>query len=129
MTKYTPETLFAYQEVRDQVRHEDHHDLPALITALEVLTRAGVFQSLQKAVEANAWSLRPEHARTHHPLAPQVRLKRMIGPTRLGAAEFYAIVAETTEWVIIGIWGSDGKYRGETAVARVDFEQKYERKE
>lgn len=129
MTKYTPEVLTAYREVRDQVRHEDHHDLPALIAALEVLTRAGLFRSLQEAAAAAAWVPRPEHARIHHPLAQQVRLTRMLGSTRLGGAEFYAIVAETTEWMIIGIWGSNGNWRGETAVARVDFDQKYERKE
>lgn len=126
---HTSEAIAAYREMRDQVRHDDHRDPDALIAALRVLTRTGIFDPIEKIIKADVWPPRPAHAQETYPGAQQVRHRRVVGTVRIGGFEFYAIVAETAEWMIIAAWSSTGRWIGEEAIDRVEFELKYERKE
>lgn len=122
MSEYSARAL---QEIRDQLRHDDHYDPQAIREAFAVLEEAGVFEETDRWLRRHGWLPVPAHVE-----GKQVRHRAIVGQVRLGGDELYMIAVETDEWVIVKPWNREGtKAYPSKAYPLAEFNQKYERKE
>lgn len=101
---------------------------PHVHEAFSILDGYGVFEEVDRWERLNGWIPLPDGV-----TGQQIRHRKIgTGGVRLGAACPKVIVAETAEWVICAAYsgpGTSGRFIGEIAVPRTEFEEEFERKE
>lgn len=127
MSGISAKAVAALQEIRNQLRFDDHVDLEAFRDSFNILDQAGVFDEVDRWERLNGWIPLP-----HGVTGTQIRHRKIIGNNvRLGGGEPKVIVAETDEWVIYAVHsgGRNSRFITENAVRKEQFENEFERKE